>query len=94
MKSGHFAVVETVVAVDVVGAPEVEADVDDPDDVEPKVGLEEDEKDVACDEVETPAEEEEEEETNEEEVLLSCELVPPVTAAHSKAPVRGPGPKQ
>jgi len=107
VKSGHFAVVETVVvAVDVVGAllvlvdaPDVEAAVDDPADVEPTMELEEDEKEVAGDEVEAPADEETEEEeveTNEEEVLLSCELlpVPPVTAAHSKAPVRGPGPKQ
>jgi len=79
---------------------DVEASIEDGEDegpveagsgVDPAVELEEDEIEVSCDEVEMPSEVEAAEvETEEEEE----ELLAPVTAAHSKAPVRGPGPKQ
>jgi len=73
--------------------------------VDPAVEIDEDEIEVAWDEVEMPAEvelaevetdeeEEEEVETDDEVVLSSAPVLEPVTAAHSKAPVRGPGPKQ
>jgi len=103
-------------AVSVVGdSVDVEASTEDAEDegpveavsdVDPAVELEEDEIEVAGDEVEMPAEvelaeveteeEEEEEEGTDDEVELSSAsvLLEPVTAAHSKAPVRGPGPKQ